>query len=301
LSRCSAAPTEQIGKALTGNDRGWALVSVLWALVILSILAAATEALTVTTYRAETRVSDRSRLSAAIDAGIARAILGLKDGRNSKRWRVDGTVYHFSLDGTDMAIAVQDEIGRIDLNAADGSLIRQLLEVMGLSLDAANTLTDRIVDWRSSSGLTSLHGATDADYQAAGYFYHPRHGEFQSVDELKLVMGMTPGLFKRLQPNLTVYSRHPTVDTNIAPETVLKAYYFNQDQQIQAILDRRQAGPIASDLATPIGTLQPAISTAGRNFSIDLVAQRNGVRMTRHAVIMLTDDDKRPYLLLAWQ
>ena len=51
-----------------------------------------------------------------------------------------------------------------------------------------------------------------SEYRAAGYAYGPRDGPFETVEELKLVMGMTPLLFEALAPVLTIYSQTPWVD-----------------------------------------------------------------------------------------
>jgi general secretion pathway protein K len=79
------------------------------------------------------------------------------------------------------------------------------------------------MDWREPGAGKRLNGAKAEDYQAAGYAYGPREAPFASVEELQLVMGMTPAVFARIAPVLTIASQTPTVDPQVAPQAVLLA------------------------------------------------------------------------------
>ena len=132
FSRCSRTIEQR--NPLERYRNGWALVSVLWTLAMLAMMAAAIEAIMVTSARFEHAALDRARLEADINAGVARAVLGIGDPRPAERWRVDGVAENFVYNGDAMAISVQDEGGRIDLNAADASTIKQL-SGLGRSID----------------------------------------------------------------------------------------------------------------------------------------------------------------------
>ena len=62
---------------------------------------------------------------------------------------------------------------------------------------AASGLVDKVLDWREAGPGKRPSGAQEPDYRAAGFAHAPRNGPFQSVEELKLVMGMTPELYRR--------------------------------------------------------------------------------------------------------
>ena len=285
-------------------SRGWALVSVLWIVSMLAMLAAATQALTLTSYRTERRAEDAARADADLDAAIVRAVAGITDPDLSRRWRVDGVAQGFAFDGAAMKVSVQDELGRIDLNACDGSLLRQLLQAAGMQNDDADALTDKILDWRSPSTLHRLHGATDADYAAKGYPYRQRHGAFQTVDELRLVMGMNDALFARIRPALTVYTHRPMFDPTTAPREALLALYPGDPGQADAILAARAAhSALASGdgPSYPAGIVSPSVPLAGRAFSVSAELVRKGHRFRRDAVVEMTGDGKQPYFVLAWR
>ena len=280
------------------DERGWALVSVLCVVSMLALLAAATQELTITSSRAERATEDATAIDADFNAGLARALVGVGDQRAEARWRVDGVARRFDFDGAQMTITVQDEAGRIDINAADQSMISRLLQSAGLDLDAADALTDKILDWRSTSELVRLHGASDEEYAAKGYPWHPRHGPFQSVDELKLVMDMTPALFARIRPALTVYSKRPSIDPQVAPREALLAYFLDSPSKVDDILKQRAD---AAAQGTPSDIVSPETTQYGLTYDVSIELAKNGRRHRRDVVAMLTGDDKHPYIVLAYR
>lgn len=281
------------------DDQGWALVSVLYVVAMLGLMAAAVQALLLSSEAMNRKVWEHTQAAAVLDAAVVRAVVGIGDGRLDQRWRVDGATMPFRFGGIDVAVEVQDQLGLIDLNAADGSLLKQLLQSAGLSDTDAATLTDRILDWRSPADQKRLHGASNAEYATAGLSYHPRHGPFQSVSELRLVLGISNALYARLAPALTVYNGRPAFDPNTAPATALRALYLNSPDQVARLIAERQQS--ADALGSRPGVLSPAISLAGRAFAISAKAKLGAKRYRREAVVLLTGDETRPYLVLAWQ
>jgi general secretion pathway protein K len=283
------------------RERGWALVSVLWSVTMLSLLAAATQELTITAHRAEHRAWDSARADAALEAGVVQAVAGISG--TSGRWRVDGVPRQESFEGFRLRIAVQDEAGRFDLNAVDGSILTALLRSAGLESELAAALSDTILDWRSPAGPHRLNGASDDDYAAAGLSYRPRHGAFQTVDELRLVLGMTPELFRRIRPALTVYTKRAMIDPALAPKEALLALYAGNEDAVEAILQARASGgeiPSELYLNSRDGVINPGVSLTGQAFTIAVETILDERSYRRTAVVMLTGDDKQPYLTLWW-
>src|SRR5262245_47989251 len=100
------------------REDGWALISVLGALLILSLLAAALISLSVTSLRIGRTERAQLESGAIADAAIARAVVALLDPRVDARWRVDSVARTYAFDGVDVTVSIQDELGKIDLNAA---------------------------------------------------------------------------------------------------------------------------------------------------------------------------------------
>jgi len=275
------------------GERGLALVAVLWGVAILSLIAAAMLATGYLSVRLSRNAFSRTEAETAADNGVARAILALLDGRKGAHWPADGTSQRVAVAGVAMTIAIQDERGRIDLNAASPDLIRSLLESQGVESDRADRLTDRIVAWRTPPGHGLSEDDAAPDYRDAGYAIVPRRGPFQSVDELRLVLGMTGALYDRLEPLLTVYSRQPAVDEAVAPRAVLLALPGMDAEKVDAILAARAK----SGEPSPPADAPPL---AGHSFAITVDVTKGSAHVVRKATVELTGDAARPYLVRQW-
>jgi general secretion pathway protein K len=95
---------------------------------------------------------------------------------------------------------VEDDAGKIDLNNSPLRLLNVLLQQVGLPPPRAATLAAAIQDYHSSSLEPEPGGAKAAEYQAAGLPYGPSRIAFRSLDELRVVLGMTPEIFARVAP-----------------------------------------------------------------------------------------------------
>lgn len=291
-------------KSSAERERGWALVSVLWTLAILSMMAAATEALTISSARISHRAFDNARLDADFHAAVVRGLLAIDDSRVSARWRVDGVPQHFSFDGLDMLVSIQSQAGLIDLNAADTDTIAGMFTSAGVAPAAAKTLAANVDDWRtplnSDDDPSRKQGTTDGLYANAGY--KPRHNPFQTIGELKLVAGMTPALFAQVAPLVTIYSRDADVDETTAPVAVLNALYPGASNKIAQIIRTRENPQNDGSSAAngPPGVLLGSGSSWGVSYGVTVIATPGGRHVERSAVVMPTGDADKPYLIEAW-
>jgi general secretion pathway protein K len=107
-----------------------------------------------------------------------------------------------------------DAEGSLNLNAADGTVIAQLLTLLAVPDADPDALAAAIVDWRT---------ADDPEDGVCAEAVPPCHnGPFSSLDEVRLVPGMTPAAFEALRPYVTVYGGS-TVNINTASAVVLDA------------------------------------------------------------------------------
>ena len=274
------------------------LLSVLWGVALLSIVAVSFLSASGVSYRLAHNAVEIARTDAVAEAALNRAVLALLDLQLDRRWRTDGVAHAFNFDGTSLRISIQDELGRIDLNHADGSLLIGLFKSAGLDMQSASKLVDKILDWRDVNPSRRLNGAKEQDYRMSGRDYRPRNGAFQSVHELKLVMDMTPELFKRVEPALTVYSGRPFIDPRLAPAEALLALPSMDSAKVAALIAARAGSSAGS--AIPAGSPEMSSQQAGRAFTIRIEFERRNGLLTREAVIRLTDNPAQPYWVLSW-
>lgn len=223
-------------------QRGVALLVVLWACTLLAVLLGSYAMLARTEGLQARYAFAQTQAHYAAEAGIARAIYALQDPQPAQRWIPDGRPYTFSYGAASVQVAVIDESGKVDLNAAAPAVLTGLFTAAGMDPRAAQVLTDRVVAWRSFKSTVGPDPG-DAAYAAAGLDYAPRHGPFASIEELRMVLGMPAAVYRTIAPQVTLWSGRDTPNPATAPPLALAAIpgmdaaHIAQAQQARAALD----------------------------------------------------------------
>ena len=210
------------------RSRGIALVSVLWVIALLTIVASGLSA----SVRSELRVVSNTAASMqaryAAESGVELAAMNLMYPQ-SVRWPADGSVRELDIGTAKLRIATWDETGKVDLNHAPANLLASLFINAGVDAGQAGLLVDAILDWRDDDDFRRLNGAEDSDYRVAGLNHESRDAPFETVDELRFVLGMTEELYAVIEPALTVYSGRSGVNASVASQQVSQAASGVQD------------------------------------------------------------------------
>jgi general secretion pathway protein K len=279
------------GSADAARRSGFALVAVLWLLLLLTTIAGMLR-LGAESDR-DLAASDVAIFQARLiaDAGINRALLSLIDPRDLLKCRLDGTRQRVALLDHGVEIAVSSEAAKIDLNLASPALLAALLRSKGTGAGEADEIAARIVAWRSPLDPGTPDPAADA-YRDAGRAYRPPHRPFRTIDELRLVLGMSDALQAALAGDVTIYALTPSVDRQVANDDVLKALQESGDGLAASQLDAREAGQAAGiDRA----------AAPGEAVTITATYTTEDITMTRTATIRLTGDRHAPYRVLSWR
>jgi len=286
------------------RQRGVALVLVMWVAVILTVIAGSF----ILERRTETMIISNSiamaRTEAAANAGVVRAMAEAyrNDPTATDAWRRDGAPHDWAFDGMAVRVEMRDESAKIDINTASEALLRGLLVSSGLNDDEASHLLDAILDWRDSDSYKRPNGAEEADYRAAGLTYRPGNAPFQALEELQLVLGMRPELYRRLAPSLTVYSRQPGVNPQVASREVLMAIPGITTEVVDDFIARREA---AIATAQPLPTLPQAGAFAtgiSPVLNIRSMAQNeDGTYFSREAVALMRPVPGKPVTFVSWR
>jgi general secretion pathway protein K len=205
------------------KSRGLALITVLWVLTLLSLIAASFSNSTRTEIKLAFNQSEAARAEALADAGVHTAILGLLAPDPANQWRADGTVYGWRRGGGEIRVQIWDEGGKIDINVATEVLLKALFVAAGQEPDDAAVLADRIVDFRDINDLRQLNGAEDRDYSDAGLPYGAKDAPFEALEELRQVLGVTQALYDSVAPALSVRARQRRPHEATAPPLVKAA------------------------------------------------------------------------------
>jgi general secretion pathway protein K len=190
-------------RQLSTSQRGFALLIVLWAVGFLALLGTRIVATGRSDTQLATNLKQEAVLRAAADGAVANVMFHMLAARDP-RFLADGLTREVSIGQTPVLVRIENESDRVNLNTASNALLRALMVQMSLAPAPANQLAMAILDWRTSGGNARPNGAKAPEYRAAGLAYGPPGTPFQSVGELADVLGMTPELFERLAPHLTV-------------------------------------------------------------------------------------------------
>ena len=248
------------------TQQGVALLVVLWACTLLAIVVggfasiARVEAL-------QTRFSlNQQRARYAAEAGVAQAIATIEARRHQalldqmgegaagvSAMPGDGRALAFTFDDMKVAVGIQDESGKVDINRADTRTLRALFTAAGCDEARAEALTHRVEAWRGPVvGTVGDDGAAVAAALSAASTGGPRkYVPFVAIEELKSLPGMDPALYGTLEPAITVLSGQSSPQPEFAPLlaiATLRDLDLSKAREVIAIRDSAPPGTILHGL-----------------------------------------------------
>jgi general secretion pathway protein K len=286
------------------SQRGIALIAVLWLTVLLTVIASSFAYSMRGEALAARNTMSLAQARAVADGAVERMAFELSRPRNLQdAWKADGQPHVWNEGEVAVTAAAFDESARIDLNAATDPLLKGLLQnVGGLDPDTAQQVLEAILDWRDVDELRRPNGAEAADYRATGSKQVPTNAPFESVGELRRVLGVTGPLMASLADSVTVYSRQRGINTATAARAVLLALPGATPELVDAFIAAR-AEALANGLPVPpFATAQGFAVGASAVWRISVRARLpDGVTFARDAVLRPTNDPRRPFVTLLWQ
>jgi general secretion pathway protein K len=291
----------------TDSQRGMALVTVLWTMVLLSTAAMAAS----TMFRGYVGImaidKDRAQADALLTAGLETAaglMLRLDDTPLND---VESTM---SLSTGDVRIRLDDEGGLIDINKAPAELLAGLFRSIGV--EDADAVAQNIVAARGNGDDKPKQAASSSPDQNtapapaakpdAAKTGDDDNRPFNDVRELANVPDMLPEWINTITPMTTVYGSE-TINPLTAPPDVIAALPGFDKGGLQPFLDlRRRAPDDAKQLVAALGPAQKFAADKPRvAVSVRLDARMSdGYRAKVKAVIVAIEGDSQPYRVLAW-
>lgn len=268
------------------GQRGAALIAVLWVALFLGLLSVSLVAVGRSGALLARNIAAITQARTLADAAIETGIAQLLGGTGSVP--LNGQPLRLAIAGRNVELSIRNSLSLLDINQASEENLRAFLQGLQVPDSQLMPLVDAIADWRDADDLRRLNGAEYGDYVKAGRRNHPRNRRFDRVDELKHVVGMTPALFDRIAPYVTVHGGG-VVDINMAPAEVMRSIPGVSENAIAERLQvNREAVPVFR-------------GAAGRayRFSARLLDQ-SGVDGERVAWIRLTGNPVKPYWVLEW-
>jgi general secretion pathway protein K len=215
---------------------GFALITVVWGLSIITLLILSF--VTTSSLRLKTafNIAGAVQAGAFADAAINMAILSLVSEQNKHAADVvhDGRPFFCSMGGFAVALSIEDESGKIDLNSAPPQILNALFSGLGLETSAASSLANAIVNFRTPPANGAVADADDSGY--AGRPFRAKHAPFATTLELDQVAGVDPTLFSIIRRFVTVYSYRPGVNGSAAPPALFAALAGFPAESVRSLL-----------------------------------------------------------------
>ncbi len=205
------------------DESGLALMVVLWLLTFLGVVFTAFTFSMRTEMAAAGNFKEEAEAYYLAEAGVYRAAAELvnadrNDPPNSmlydaldERWHANPAAYeNVPLGRGTYWVTVTDEESKVPLNNAPDAVLRRLFWNSGVKDDRRlSIIVDSIQDWRDTDKLHRVSGAEDDHYLSLPVPYKARNGNFETIDELLLVKGITPEI---LYGNVTSPERRAEID-----------------------------------------------------------------------------------------
>ncbi len=288
--------------SLKEDERGSALLIVLWLLVLISAIAVSMSGSSRVESRLAFNLVEEARARYLAQAGVNHAILTLLDPQAPRRRVMDGSAARLlDMFGATVRLRVRDECGKVDLNTAWGGLVEGLLKGQG----DEQALDQAILDWRDPDKVRRPRGAEDKDYAKDGYPYGARDSLFETIEELQQVRGISEGLYQRLAPDITVDCLAAGIDPLAASPAVLAAIPGVDRGSIEAFLRARQEAVIRDDevaIPTLLRGGKYVETSLGDVLSIESTVELpSGTRVAWQAVVWRTGDRARGFVVRSWR
>src|SRR4030042_533982 len=282
------------------GKKGIALIMVLWVMAILSVVAlefsfAMRTEITITKNHKE----DLQRYAMA-EGGVQRAITELiykHDARlqqsrrtlsleeippEQREWMADGRSYTLPFDQGSCEIRIMSEAGKININVVSEFLLRKVIGQLGLEGEAKDVVVDSVLDWRDTNDFYRANGAENDYYLSLKEPYYCKNGNLDSIEELLLVKGVTPGLYhgKKGTPEgqagsadrgglkeiFSIYAPGEQVDINSATPLVMNMVLGIPREVSQQMVKAREEKSFENqqDLLNRVPELAPFVGEIGR-------------------------------------
>ncbi len=253
---------------MKGSPKGIALLIILWVTTVLTAMAFSFTVMTRAESYGTLAFKEQTEKKLLAEAGIERGIMEMiyrSINRNQtvvpegmEAWKTDGTAHTVDAGRGGYAVRIVDESGKISLNGltdSSGIILKKLLTSRGTSSENADIIVDSILDWKDPDDLHRLNGAESDYYLSLAKPYKAGNRDFEALEELILVRGITPEILygtsgaKGIISFLTVHGKSGRININAAPKEVLEALPGMDAAAVERVIAFRSSSEVRGDAA----------------------------------------------------
>ena len=193
------------------RQRGVALLLVLWVLALLSLLLGGLAGWVQLETRQAAWHRQHTQAALAAEAGVALAVQALADPVQRKQWVADGREMPLVFDDAQLRVSLHSERGKLYLNSAEPADFARVALACGATAAQASRLA-KDLETRRERGVAP----------------------FRVVEEVRQLPGMTQALYRRLVPQITLWSGLDRPDPAFASTLLRKALNLPQQSAVGA-------------------------------------------------------------------
>ena len=240
------------------NERGAALLIVLWIFIFLFVVAFDFASSVREEGLATHRYSEEAEGYYLALAGFEEVLYTMtkqsaqpgQPGLASATDLLDGSWHDGSLGDGRYRVRVVDEGGKINVNRVNEDTLRRVFINLGVDARQTSMVVDSILDWIDADDLHRLNGAESDYYLSLSPPYTARNGPLDTIEDLLWIRGVTPELFYGrdeggnrtlgLKDILTVDSATDRVNLRTASAEVIHALTGLPMEKCREIVERRK-------------------------------------------------------------
>lgn len=275
------------------HNSGIALLMTLWVLVMLSVIAMSFSFSTRWGSASTRNFKEETKAYYLAMSGYQEAIGYLLSDKDNMVDYIDadGNLYIDKdtkpvtgkrvTDEAELEIKITDEGSKVNINFADGTRLKKVLDYVGIPPDSQQEIVDSILDWRDPDKEHHLSGAEDDYYESLDPSYKAKNRNLDSVEELLLVKGFKPEYLYgskdiRSMYDLITTSGDGSININTVSKEVLDMMGTGSDA-IDAIFKQRTK-EIGGARQIPVNLAPGLYRTASYDFRIEITAAMKGNR-----------------------
>jgi general secretion pathway protein K len=206
----------------------------------------------------------------------------------------------------DLAVKAQDANGILSVTTIKTLPLKRLLTYFGVDSQNADIFIDSILDWIDQDDLTRINGAEKQWYSSQGFNYEPRNYQIQNKEELKLIRGLSPEIYSKIEPYITILPA-TGFNPNTASDPVLISYLDIGNDTLNVLKEYMKTKPVTSDSELYSLTGRRIVQEEGLYFfpssflEITVQAGKPKPFYTIKAGIDLRENIYYPYSIIYWK
>lgn len=206
----------------------------------------------------------------------------------------------------DITVTVRDSSSLLSVVSMNTDVLKRLAMLVGGDKTQTAYLADSYIDWIDVDDLARINGAEAYYYSSEGRVYKPRNFSMQYKEELSLIRGMEPSVYKKIEPYLTMLPSFG-FNPNTADDIMLMAYLDINRDTLAVLKDYMVKQPVVSDAELFQLTNRMIVKDDGMYYypspylDITIKAGKPKAVYTLNTGVDMRRKDTSPYSVIYWK